>query len=256
MRCDELTQRVYERLQGLLDPESENELDRHLTGCAGCRGEARAYEQLWEQLGRCDEPVPSQRMRARLQATLDAYQERDGAWRRLGEWLWPRQPAFQAALALATLVVGLFVGSQFGFSSRTEREIQGLRAELQTISLSLLDHQSASQRLRAVQSSRLATPDDRVVGALLETVKRDPNVNVRLAAVDALAGLLERPDVGRGLLEALDVQEAPLMQATLADLLLAARVDGSSAAVRRMLQRDDVDPTVREHVRQTMGQQI
>ena len=104
--------------------------------------------------------------------------------------------------------------------------------------------------------SRLATPDERVVGALLDTVKQDPNVNVRLAAVDALAGLLDRPGVGRGLLEALDAQDAPLMQVTLAELLLAARVDGSAAAVRRMLQRDEVNPAVREQVRQTMGQQI
>ena len=39
MTCDQVREQLAEHLLGVLDPESDREIKRHLRGCAGCRAE-------------------------------------------------------------------------------------------------------------------------------------------------------------------------------------------------------------------------
>ena len=78
---------------------------------------------------------------------------------------------------------------------------------------------------------------------------------MRLAAVEALSGYLDRPRVGQELLAALEGQDSPVMLVTLGQLLLAAGVEGSDAVVERMLDREELHPSVREHLQEAMSLQ-
>ena len=189
MNCDAMTEMLSDRLKGLLDADAEHALAEHLAGCTACREEATAVEQLWNRMGDLDEEIPSDRMRARFYASLSAYQEAEptGLLRAIRESfarLWPRQPAYQLGLSLATLLIGLILGARLAPGSAGE--IESLRGEMQqmgqAISLTLLEHQSASKRLRGVDWSQRTGPDDQVVSALLDAVRGDDSVNVRLAA--------------------------------------------------------------------------
>jgi len=72
----------------------------------------------------------------------------------------------------------------------------------QMVMLSLLKQQSASERLRGVNwSYQIEQPDEQVLSALLRALDSDPNVNVRLAAVDALQQFARRALVKKGLLD-------------------------------------------------------
>jgi len=51
MRCEELTERVCDRLTGELDRAAARELDAHLESCSGCAAEAAALAALWDELG-------------------------------------------------------------------------------------------------------------------------------------------------------------------------------------------------------------
>lgn len=255
MSCEEATELVSQRLFGALGAADERRLQAHLAQCSSCRAEAHASAALWKELGTVDAEVPHERMRARFHAALAAYDARVQATAvdRLFERLWPRRPLFQAALAASLLAIGLVAGHLVP-SRATEREIASLRAEIRTVGLVLLDHQSASERLRGVEWARRAQSDARTVDALLETVRHDPSLNVRLAAVQALSGWLDRPRVGTGLADALEREEAPLMQVTLADVLLEGRAEGSTAAVRRVLDRERLDPAVRDHLQMALAE--
>ena len=101
----------------------------------------------------------------------------------LERW-WPQQPVLQVGLAAALALVGVLIGQQL--PSPVDTEVAALRAEVRTVGLALLDHQSASERLLGVEWSRRTAQTPEVVNALLERVQYDPNLSVRLAAVDAL----------------------------------------------------------------------
>jgi anti-sigma factor RsiW len=249
MTCDEMTPLLMDRLQGDISPADEERLASHLAGCAACRAEVQAMTETWNSLGSLDdEQVPHERLRARFHAGLAAYEARESRhWtqRMFGGW-WPQQPALQMGLAAALALVGFAVGQQL--PSSVDAEVAALRDEVRTVGLALLDHQSASERLLGIEWSRRTAQSPEVVTALLERVQYDSNLSVRLAAIDALRGDLDRPDVIDGLAMALARQESPLLQVALTDALLAVGTDPGVEAVRAALGRTDLDPTVREYL--------
>ena len=252
MNCEDTAGLSSDRLKGLLSPEDDRRLDAHLASCPACRAEADALTTLWADLGTLEDDVPHERMRARFHAGLAAFAQQESATG-LGAFIdsiWPRRPAVQAAIALVLLVTGFFAGQLL--TSRTNREIDELRAEFRAVGLVLLDHQSAAERLRGVEWARGSIADARTIDALLRTVRYDPNLNVRLAAIDALGGALESPDVGAGLTQEFEQQDSPLLQVMLASLLLDGEVAGAADAVRRVLDRDDLDPLVREYLQSAL----
>jgi hypothetical protein len=195
----------------------------------------------------------------------------------------PRRPLVQAGLAAATLALGLALGSGLvgspalrggrgaagtaaGNSATTAApgaaardQIGELREEVRSLSqlvtLSLLKQDSASERLRGVSFGRQAgAGDDRVLQALLDTLGHDSDVNVRLAAVDALAPVLGRPGVRDQLLRELGRQPSQLVQIALIDQLLARDRQGAQRQLLELAASPSLDPTVRGYLRSRLHQ--
>lgn len=192
----------------------------------------------------------------------------------LEHWL-PRRPLAQAGLAAATLALGLLIGAGHGLgflrgwtgAARPARaaddegrgEIGALRAEVRSLSqlvtLSLLKQDSASERLRGVSFGRQSgAGDDRVLRALLDTLRHDPDVNVRLAAVDALAPALGQPAVRGELRQEVGRQRSPMVQIALIDLLLARDRSGSQQQLLDLAASPSLDETVRGYLRTRLRQ--
>ncbi|HEY6321015.1 MAG TPA: hypothetical protein VJA16_05600 [Thermoanaerobaculia bacterium] len=194
----------------------------------------------------------------------------------LAGWL-PRRPLAQAGLAAATLAVGLLIGSVHGFGlprggsapaigagtngagGASGGEIHALRDEVRSLSrlvtLSLLKQDSASERLRGVSFGREAGGgDDRVLQALLDTLRHDPDVNVRLAAVDALAPALAQPAVRGQLVQEVGAQRSPMVQIALIDMLLARDRAGTQRQLLDLTASPALDATVRGYLRTRLRQ--
>ena len=120
----------------------------------------------------------------------------------------------------------------------------------QLVTLSLLKQDSASERLRGVSFGRQSgATDERVLAALLETLRRDRDVNVRLAAIDALAPTVGRPLVRDQLLDEMARQPSPMVQIALIDVLLAHDRAGSLQRLQDLAADPAIDPTVRGYLR-------
>jgi HEAT repeat protein len=117
----------------------------------------------------------------------------------------------------------------------------------QMVTLSLMQQQSASERLKGVTwTGQIDQPGSEVVTALLDTLMHDPNVNVRLASVDALRRFAERESVRRGAADALPRQTSPLVQIALIDFLVDVGGRESSTTFRGLSQDPMLDQAVRE----------
>jgi hypothetical protein len=275
MNCDQTGAHLLDRFDDALDEATATELDEHLGECTACRREAQELEELWVLLGQFGEARANETMRSRFFAMLASHDReagsapearphtRDSAHNggRLLAWLdswWPRRPALQAGMALAALVLGLLLGPHLTTGGVDRREVDDLRAEMQAmthaVTLSLLQHQSASERLRAVGLSQQSASDADITRALLDTLNNDPSVNVRLAALDVLSGMLQRPEVHNGLLEALQRQESPTMQVALAHVLAVADGPRSRSAIERVLENEEVPDPIRERLRGVLSE--
>src|SRR5579863_5331635 len=191
MKCDEAKACFADDWCGMLRAPQRDELKRHLEDCAACRQESEGLESLWTKLDSLPSEEPSPQMRDRFYAALSAYGEGFSAAsardrRKTGfSWL----PVSIAAALAVGLGLGYAVNSQK--SGRESTEIAQLRGEVngmrELVALSLLRQQSASERLRGVSwANQVESSNGQVLNALLDSVNHDPNVNVRLAAADAL----------------------------------------------------------------------
>ena len=115
------------------------------------------------------------------------------------------------------------------------------------LALSLLQDQSASSRLRGVTYSyQMTQPDRDVAQALLHAVSHDTNVNVRLSAVDALAKFAGDPEVRKALADSLAVQDSPLVQVALIDLLVQLHAREGVPVILKLSQDKDANEAVRQ----------
>jgi hypothetical protein len=211
------------------------DFQRHLETCAECSAEMAALGGLWERLADLPAPEPSLALHTRWHATLASLiPER----RRSLGWV----IAAAIAAGVACLVVGILIGSNL--PRRNNDEVAKLR---DMVALSLLQQQSASERLRGVDyTGRMQTMQPEVVSALIESVAHDGNVNVRLAAIDALTRVATHADVVESLTRSLPRQDSPMVQAALIDYLVEAHDRQAVGTLRELATRPDLNPAVLE----------
>jgi HEAT repeats len=221
--------------------------------------EADELDATWRMLGAIDAPAPdSDRMRARLDVVIDAVEHAEAPiprhWFPRGFGGGSRVSIVQGLAAAAILLVGIAIG-RFVMPDRTPQansasEVAAMRSEMrelrEMVSLSLMQQQSASDRLKGVTwTGQLDRPSSEVVSALLDGLMHDPNVNVRLATIDALERFASRDDVRRAAIEAVTRQMSPLVQIALIDFLVKTNERQSAPTLRRLAE----DPRVNDAVR-------
>lgn len=264
MRCEEVKEQFAEYLAGTLDASVARALEQHVASCPECQAEYAGIEALWQALGTLPTPlVPSNRMRERfseMMADQRAAADRRPASRQDRRRTWvplfgTGEPLVQMALAASLLIVGVLVGRalpsrqpQPGAPPSTE--ISEVRSELrdmrQMLTLSLMQQQSATERLRGVSwTAQIDQPGNEVVSALLDTLLHDPNVNVRLAAIDALRRVSDRTDVRQGTKQAIADRTSPLLQVAVIDFMLDTRDPQAPALFRSLAQDASLDESVR-----------
>lgn len=259
MNCDRMRQQIPECLAGRLNPAAREELLAHLEGCSRCRADMAEMGAVWRGLASIPTVEPDAAVRTRFREVLEAYQAGMGEGhgrmveRERPRWLagwWPAAAVWQTALALALLAAGAAGGRYLGRPRGADPEIALLQRQLdglrQVVTQSMLQDQSPSSRIRAVgYTSQVARPDRDTVQALLHAVSHDSNVNVRLSAVDALEKMAGNPEVQRALADALPLQDSPLVQMALIDVLVGSDARGAVAALRQLAANPRADESVR-----------
>ena len=261
MNCEECRKNLVEYMRNELGNEVRRAVDGHVSDCSGCARELACLTEAWEALGDIPDEEPSPRLSARFYSMLEEAKRHEahehGRSKGIEGWLagwWPRRPAFQFVTALLLLAVGLAIGLGLSPDDGRDAELAMLRAEIrntqQVMTLALVNQTASADRLAAISSIRkdreAAQP---AVDALIYTLKSDPNVNVRLAAVDALSGFLDRDRVRNEMNLALVGQTSPMVQVSLIEALSGAEDEQLLQTLRSIAQDERADPFVRELAR-------
>jgi hypothetical protein len=259
MTCDKIQEKFADYLTGDLDEAGRDEVREHIAACAACREDLENLTVVWAKLGVLPEEQPSGTARSRFYAMLEEFKSADAprpAWR---EWFSFRRPAFAASFSVLLLLVGLGAGWLMnGGSAGRERytrlssEVQNMRQEM---ALSLLGRPSATERIQGVgYTAGVEKPNDATLAALFDAVDRDPNPNVRLAAVEALYLFRDRPGVRESLVKSLSVQTYPLVQVALIDFLVEVREARAAEALKALVEGDQLTPDVKKRAEQGLKQ--
>jgi hypothetical protein len=164
--------------------------------------------------------------------------------------------AFAAIALLAGFGIGYWVrpGNTIETSpadmQRLAQEVTDLK---EMMALSLLEKESATDRLKAVSlTQEMDQASQKVTQALIETLNNDSNVNVRLAALEALAPYAQAPHVREALVRSIARQDSPLVQVSLAELMAGLQVKASVKELQKILKDDKTPSDIKHRIQKSI----
>ncbi|MEJ2627138.1 MAG: HEAT repeat domain-containing protein [bacterium] len=269
MKCSQCRKQLIDYISGRGDKNWLGDIKIHLKECARCNQEAKRLKKVWNKLGNLPEQEPSPRLRTQFYAMLNKMQETEEQNRlplrkRIKNIRIPGitfRPVPQFGFALLFLAVGLILGHYITSQRIEHYEISQMRQEIssmqQMISLTLLQENEPVERLKGITYiNQMHNPEKTVLSALVQTLNSDPNVNVRLAAVDALSRFLHYNHLEEKIEQSLRQQSSPLVQISLIDLMAEKETRTTPEVIDYLLQNKNINPVVKEYARKKFNNQI
>lgn len=160
--------------------------------------------------------------------------------------------AWKVAAAIVLLIGGAWIGTIYQAKRDAQPDqMTALRNEVkemkQVLLFSLIDDESASQRIKAVSyAEELSNPDQRVIDALFNTLNNDKNANVRLASLYSLARWADNQTVRDSLVSSLGKQTEPIVQIVMINLLAEKREKRAITPMKEILTNEKALKEVKE----------
>jgi hypothetical protein len=252
LKTDELIAKYNE---GMADPAEIRQLELWIEEGRVDLTQLHMLASLDEQLRKAEVPAPSMRLDEQFYQALAHEKRKLNPGSRFSfsdpGFLFPRL-AFSLVLVLAGFAVGFFLQT-----SGSKKEVSQLTQEVtelkEMMMLSLLEKESASQRIKAVNlTSEMDQVSDKVTNALFTTLNQDENVNVRLAALEALKPYVKQSAVRMRLVESITLQDSPLVQVALAELMAAIQEKKSVEALKQLLESDKTPKEVKTKISESL----
>lgn len=150
---------------------------------------------------------------------------------------------YRIAATIALVMMGVAIGYWINKNNVQERELALLKKEMmetKQLMISMMHNdQSASQRMQGVNVAfSMEVADDEVVDVLAKIMNTDPNTNVRLAAMEALSRFIDEQKVRKILVSSLSIQEDPVIQIALIQLLVRIKESGVINDLERIIENE------------------
>jgi len=282
MHCKEVQAMLIEYLDQSLDAGLAAVVKKHIDGCAACQQEVLEVQELLVTIKNSPAEKPTKALRDNfntlLQSELNmvsmthlleenttdddngkAGLQRGSGTRKTGDGsgggarLLPfSNPIWKVAAAIVLLVGGAWIGSILQ-EKKDEKpdQLASLQKEVkemkQVLLFSLIDDESASQRIKAVSyAEEMSNPDQAVIDALMNTLNNDKNANVRLASLYSLARWADKRTVRDSLVLSLGKQTEPIVQIVLINLLAEKRETRAIAPMKAILSNGKALKEVKE----------
>lgn len=252
--------KVMDYLSGNMSENEKRELRNFLAKNPEHQAEFEALTNTWAEIDTLDVPKTSEKMDETFYSML--YDEiektkKENVGELLIGWL---SSILRPQLAYAVILLGIGFGLGYYLSLGDDQmsanpmivneETEDVR---QKLVLTLLEQPSANQRLQGVsEANKFEDVDEKVIMALLQTLNNDSNANVRLAAVESLTNYVSNPLVRQGLVKSIPFQESPILQVTLANLMVALQEKSSIEPFRQLLKEKQLDTTVQKKIKKSI----
>jgi hypothetical protein len=257
MHCKEVQAVLIEYLDQSLDIGLAAVVKKHIDSCAACQQEVLEVQELLVAMKDSPSEKPSKALRDNFNTLLQSElnmvsmthlledNSADGGDeagdRQKGTLLPFSSPVWKVAAAIVLLVGGAWIGSALQEKkdampdqlASLQKEVKEMK---QVLLFSLIDDQSASQRIKAVSyAEEMSNPNQDVIDALMNTLNNDKNANVRLASLYSLARWADSRTVRDSLVLSLSKQTEPIVQIVLINLLAEKRETRAIAPMKAIL---------------------
>ena len=261
MQCYEAESLLIDYIDNNLHPGDKAPLEQHLQGCPSCRQTLEEYRTLFATIESDKAAKPGPALREKFQNMLQSELNVESTARIVhmdkedNRKVIPLKKSSLLLRIAASIILigsGVFIGTQFAVNhTNGNTELADLKSEVnemkETLMFNGLTEESASERIKAVSyADDIKDPDNKIVTALITTMNEDKNVNVRLAALYAVAKFSDSRTVSDALIASLSKQTEPLMQIALINILTEKKETKAKEPIREILQDKKTLPPVKE----------
>lgn len=266
MKCDKIKEMFIEYIDGVLGSDKTLEVDKHIASCESCSKELAGIKTLCLNLNDIELEQPSEKLKNSFDSMVNSYirymdkhvniawYEKASKW--LSNWL-PKRPFMQLTASIAVLIIGIVTGLNINRNDVSQKDIVQLKTDVghlrQTVMNSLLNQSSVSERINGLtMASRLKNVNGQFHSTLLLLLNSDPDINVRIAAVNALSKYADNEYVRNELVRSLGLQSSPLVQIALIDLLSTIQEYDSYPTLMKMIDNPDTDNLVKKRAKSSL----
>lgn len=260
MQCYDVESLLIDYLDAQLHPNDKVPLEKHLKECPQCRQALEEYRQIFDGIQKDKIKKPGPALREKFENMLQSELNIEATANIVNkpeEKVAVAKPInryallYRIAASIILIISGFFIGSFFSSNKPGNGQVAELKNEVkemkETLTVKLLDEESASERIKAVNyADEITDPDNKIVTALITTLNEDDNVNVRLAALYALAKFSNSNKVSDALVASLGKQTEPLMQIALINILTEKKETKAKAPIQEILKDKNTLPPVKE----------
>lgn len=262
--CQEPLDQLFSQMEGAdFDKHQLNKLiQEHPT----CEKALTENFQLWNELGTLETPVPRTEMTTDFYKKLNEYSVQNvststqdsSLWDKLKSWNFKANPQLGWALGIGLFLFGFFAGQLFQPNNQ-QAQIDALAEQVfeiknsQSKGFNVNLQQSVSGRMKDIQFVRqMNNPNAKILNALNKALCNDPNINVRLSAIESLVHFSEDPKVMEILIKAIPKQSSSLVQLELAEVMIQLEEKRSAGAWQELLESGEVELDVKMQLEETL----
>ncbi len=208
----------------------------------------------------------SRQMQDNFYTYLSDVESQQSWWTTISTWwadIWATKPILQLAYSALLVFLGVGLASwwlsepgkhqdQVAALSHQVQEIQQMQEQ---IMLELIDKESTTERLKAVNlTEEMDHVSEKVAKALLHTLNFDHNGNVRLAALRVLRNYADNPEVRKGLVNSILHQDDPFVQMALGEVMEAWKEKSSLEYLEVIIKKKETPEVVKINLKKNMQQ--
>jgi hypothetical protein len=263
MKCKEVQPELVEYIDNRLDEFTRDEIENHLRTCEKCRGDLKDFRAILKAAADALMAEPSKALKENfnnmLQSELNILATANiikdspakrGHSNHLASIIW------KIAACFIILVAGIGIGIKlkYGLQNSVTGQMAELKGEVkemkEVLMLTLLNEESPSERIKAVNyTEKMTNPDKYVINALINTLNHDKNVNVRLASLYSLARFSDNPIVIDSMVSSLSKQTEPIIQVLLINMLTERKDSRAIKPIQEIMSNQKTLQEVRDIAR-------
>jgi hypothetical protein len=258
---------ILDYLKFCSDERKKKNLEDRLQGTFNNSADLWELSELYHNLERIPVPEPHPRLKEGFYEMLEEEKARQQCKEKTIDsppWmnhLFERKKLVRLAFAIGLFLLGWLAGYKFSPDKEYPAQVNTLLNEVHStqkmLMLTLLEQPSVTDRLKAISiSSKLPATDNKVTDALLNTLNNDPDVNVRLVALDALAQFAHNPKVRIGLIQSISSQNSPIVQVALANTMVLLQEKRSVKELKKLLEKNNLNETVKDELKNSIDKLI
>jgi hypothetical protein len=244
MRCEEVKINLPEYIDQKLEKESNEMIGSHLESCKECSDLHAELKMFLDFTDNLEDIEPPPHMKAEFLKMMETEMpQKPKVVVMVPIWL---KVASIFIFVLLTFTTGYYIGSEKSSKKLSALEV-ALDQTKQQVSLASLQDFSGPQKIEAVYNiSQSGQTGDALIDALVNTMNTDKNVNVRLAAINALTGMIGKNNrVKNELIRSLSLQNNPLLQISLIQVLTESGVKEAKEEIETMSRNEKTDEKVK-----------